>query len=295
VSSEDGESRSDLGLGFPAGFTIDRKSGAAYAELLAESGNVIYELGARVDVPEEFDTEFSPRFGISFRPGAGATRLRASVGRGFKLPSFFALATPVVGEPNLVPETVWGADAGIEHEFETAGLTASVTVFYNRFDELITFVGSIFKHANLPDVESGGVEIAIDWKPDGPVSFAASATRQEFDQDFNPSVDDGPPEPLTNRPEWFGSARVLWRINERTRWQLDAQVVSGSFDFLTDPFGGMPVPLAGYQLFGTSASRKVGRRFEVHARVDNLADKDYQPRIGFPGPDRTYRFGLRYR
>ena len=29
--------------------------------------------------------------------------------------------------------------------------------------------------------------------------------------------------------------------------------------------------------------------------VDNLADKEYQPFIGFPGPDRSFRVGVRFR
>ena len=73
-------------------------------------GRVVFELGARVDVPEEFDTEVNPRFGVAYRLRNDATRLRASVGRAFKLPSFFALAVPVFGNPDLQPETVLGAE-----------------------------------------------------------------------------------------------------------------------------------------------------------------------------------------
>lgn len=286
MTSEDGTSRSDLGFGFPAGFAIDRLSGAAYVEMLAERGDVVYEFGARVDVPEEFDTEVSPRFGISYRPGGGATRWRGSVGRAFKLPSFFALATPVVGNPALVPEIVLGADIGVEHRFAATQLTASWTLFYNEFDELITFDGMSFLHVNLPEVVSKGVEFAIDWGGDGPVSFSATATGQDFDNKQSST-------PLTNRPEWFGSARILWRINERVRWQVDGQWVANSFGFLAET--GMVSSMAGYQLYGTSASYKLSDRFELQARVDNLTDKNYQTHIGFDGPGRSYRIGLRYR
>jgi iron complex outermembrane receptor protein/vitamin B12 transporter len=284
VVSEDGESSSDLG--FPAGFSIDRVSGAAYGELTAERGNVIWEAGARVDVPEDFDTEVSPRLGVSFRPGGKATRLRASAGRAFKLPSFFALATPVVGNPALVPETALGADAGVEHRFDAAGLAASLTLFFNRFDDLITFVGSSFIHENVPEVESRGAELALDWQPGGgPVSLAATATRQDFEAE--PAF-----EPLTNRPESFGSLRVLWRITDRARWQVDGQWVAESFDFQAAT--GTAEPTAGYQLYGTSASWRLPGGFEVHARVDNLSDKQYEAHIGFPGPGRSYRVGLQW-
>jgi outer membrane cobalamin receptor len=53
--------------------------------------------------------------------------------------------------------------------------------------------------------------------------------------------------------------------------------------------------MAGYQIYGTSGSYKLSGRFELQARVDNLTDKDYQTQIGFDGPGRSYRIGLRYR
>ena len=49
----------------------------------------------------------------------------------------------------------------------------------------------------------------------------------------------------------------------------------------------------GYQLFGTAASFRFSQNWDVHARVNNLADKAYEPFIGFPGPGRNFRIGLR--
>ena len=51
--------------------------------------------------------------------------LSGSWGRGFKLPSFFALASPVVGNPALVAETSHGWDLGFERGFWTAGSTVA--------------------------------------------------------------------------------------------------------------------------------------------------------------------------
>ena len=59
------------------------------------------------------------------------------------------------------------------------------------------------------------------------------------------------------------------------------------------PVGTTKTP--GYQLYGTAITVKVARGWDVHARVDNLADKEYEPFIGFPGPDRSFRVGLRRR
>jgi outer membrane cobalamin receptor len=75
------------------------------------------------------------------------------------------------------------------------------------------------------------------------------------------------------------------------RCELDGQWVSERFDEQ------IPVPertsVGGYVLIGASASFALNPRWEIQARVDNLADEDYETFIGFPGPDRGARVALR--
>ena len=106
---EDGESRSNFpDLPLDQSYDIDRLLGGLYGEYAIDSGRWLFELGARLDVPEEFDEELSPRAGVSVQL-PHHTRVRASIGRAFKLPSFFALAVPVFGNPDLKPETSLGS------------------------------------------------------------------------------------------------------------------------------------------------------------------------------------------
>jgi len=283
---EDGESNSVFpGVPLDVSYDIDRTSGGLFAEYLIERGRIVYELGARVDVPEGFDTEVNPRFGVAYRLPNDATRLRASAGRAFKLPSFFALAVPVFGNPDLGPETVLGVDAGVEHTFASADLTIEVGVFFNRFEDLVDFDGTLFTHVNVPEVDSRGEELSIRWLAGERLFIQANATHQDFD-------DNAANDPVTHRPEWVGAAQVTWKIGRRTRWNVDGQWVSEVFDFQV-PVVTDTTP--GYQLYGTTVTVEVGQNWDVHARVDNLADKEYEPFIGFPGPDRGFRVGLRYR
>ena len=118
----------------------------------------------------------------------------------------------------------------------------------------------------------------------------ANATHEDFDEQ--------PDDPLTHRPEWFGAAQLVWHIGERTRWSFDGQWVSEAYDFqvplaVMPPFVGTRLT-PGYQLYGTAVNVELARGWDLHARVDNLADKEYQPFIGFPGPDRSFRLGVRY-
>lgn len=274
--------------GGPGSYRIDRSVGAAFAEYLAEHGRVELELGARMDVPEGFDTEFSPRLGVAYRFPDKATRLRCSVGRAFKLPSFFALAYPIVGNPDLQPEVSTGGDVGVEHSFEAARLSTSASLFYYEYEDLVTFDFSlpIPRLVNLDSVRSRGGELSSVWQATDAISLRTNVTYQDVENTATGSA-------LLQRPKWIGGARLGWRIGERFRWSIDGQWVSESLDHQ------IPVltrdHVAGYRLLGTALSVHVTPHWELDGRVDNLLDEDYETLIGFPGPERRFRVGLRLR
>lgn len=276
-------------------YELDRSSGGVFAELLVERGRMLFELGARVDVPEGFDTALSPRAGMTYRLADERTRLRASAGRGFKLPSFFALASPpaLAGNPELDPEKTFGIDAGLEHVFLPNRLEGSLVIFYDRFEDLIDFVfdedpqpgDPPGQHLNRSNVRSYGAELAAGWSPHDRLHFNASLTRQEV-EDLQSA------EPLRHRPEWVGGGFMTWRLAQSLRWEVDAQSVSQSHDQQ------IPVPerrtTAGYTLYGSSLLYRFAPHWQLRGRVDNLADKQYETLIGFPGPERGFRVGFSY-
>ncbi|HLE83812.1 MAG TPA: TonB-dependent receptor, partial [Thermoanaerobaculia bacterium] len=127
LEHERGENESTLllppeaGGALPGDYLLSRTSAGVYTEVIAElteSSPLVVELGLRADFPEGGSEQASPRLGMSWRPGDGRTRFRASAGRAFKLPSFFALASPPAlgGNPELEPETMVGGDLGVERE-----------------------------------------------------------------------------------------------------------------------------------------------------------------------------------
>ena len=97
--------------------------------------------------------------------------------------------------------------------------------------------------------------------------------------------------PLRHRPDYSGSARLLWRASERVRGQIDGQWVSEMFD---QQIGVTRRTVAGSPLFGASVAFDLSLRFGLRTRVDNLTDHAYETFIGFPGPGRAYRVALEY-
>ncbi|MDP6502322.1 MAG: TonB-dependent receptor, partial [Planctomycetota bacterium] len=82
-------------------------------------------VGVRVDDHEEFGTRLTYRVTSAYRFVDAGTRIRATLGTGFKSPSLFHLFSSF-GDPNLRPEKSLGWDIGIDQELWdrlTVGLT----------------------------------------------------------------------------------------------------------------------------------------------------------------------------
>ncbi len=293
VEREEGENRSTLFLpdifgGAVAGdYARTRTTPGVYSELIALRDRLSLELGLRADFPEEAGEELSPRLGLGYRLGSGATRLRASLGRAFKLPSFFALASPPAlgGNPDLRPEEAWGGDFGITHRFDQDGADLDVTVFLQRYKDLVDFDFETFSHVNRSRVRAHGAEMAFTWRPRTAFNAAASLTWQEVE-------DEDTGQPLRHRPRWSGSVRAGWQGKAGFDLAADLRFVSSSVDEQ------IPVPerheVEGYALLGGAAHWRVGSRWLLVARVDNLADESYETLIGFPGAGRSGRLSLRW-
>lgn len=281
----------DFGGPIVGDYDISRTVAGAYTELIADRGPFTFELGSRVDVPED-GAQWSPRLGIGWRPMDGV-RVHASAGRAWKLPSFFALASPSAlgGNPDLRPETVRGGDLGADWRLK-GGVETGLTLFYNRYQDLVDFDFESFTHVNRSEVETRGIEGVLGWHPESlgdRLSVQASTTWQEF-EDLTTHAR------LRHRPEWTGGVRVRWKPAPTFTVDADAQAVSRFFDEQ------IPVPerdtVEAHELVGLGAAwRFTGflSAWELRLRADNLLGEEYEALIGFPGPDRSVRLGLRWR
>ena len=277
-----------LGGALSGDYRLERTTPGAFAELALERGDLVVEAGLRADLPEDAGTEWSPRLGFRYRfPGRGAL-VHGSWSQAFKLPSFFALASPreLGGNPDLRPEESAGVDLGVELESAAGDLGAGLTVFRNRYENLIDFDFDLFQNVNRSSVEAEGVELFARWRPAPVLALAADLYRQELD-------DPGSDRPLLNQPEWIAGARLEWTPAAAVRLWLDGRYVGSSRDRQ------IPVPgrdaVDDYTVFDLALGWEHSARWEVTVRVDNLTDESYEHFIGFPEPGRSVRAGVRYR
>ena len=261
-----------------------RASGGAFGALRLQRGRLLYEVALRADAASSDSLQLHPHAGVVWRTGSGRTRLRGSLGRASKLPSFFALASPPAlgGNPDLKPERTVGGEAGVEQALLGGRLELGAAVFLHEYRDLVDFDFDLFSHVNRAKVRTRGAELTARWRPHATLSVAAEATFVD--------ADDLSGEPLLYEPRWLGGVRVTWQPGERLSLSLEARAVSHYLDRQ------LPVPerstVDGYGLLGFAGSWRLGRGLVLRARLDNLADRSYETRIGFPGPGRSFWAGL---
>ncbi len=283
---EDGFSTGVLAGTIPDNFSLIRDTGDANGVLIYGGHRVNATAGLRLDKTSEFRAVYSPRAGISYRVTERGPRLKATWGRGFKLPSFYAFADKIVGNPLLRPEFSRSFDLGVENDFLKGRLRAGLTVFRNNYTDLVDFSAAIFRLVNRSEARTQGAELALTVPVNSRLEFRAQASYLEWR--LKNTV-----EPLRDIPHWQSGGSINRSITRR--WTSHAEILSVGrrYDFQ------VPVPqqkvAGGYSTASFTSSYEVSDKLTLFARVDNLFNQRYHEYIGFPNPGIYARVGARLR
>lgn len=273
------------GLIIPAGYEFDRSVVGVFGELhyKIDSGPTLL-VSVRRDEPDQESGETTSKVGILHEFKDGQTTVRANWGQGFSLPGFFALASPLVGNPDLLPETSTSFDIGITRLSADKRVGATLTYFHNEFTDLIDFDSTIFMMVNRDGVDADGIEMQLDYKVSENLDLNMQATYTDLSVK-NSDI------PLRQRPDWSGSIAMRWTPAEQ--WLVDASwlYVGETFDssIPTDDLF-----LDSYNRLDVTATLKYSDKLNFLLSVDNLLDENYAEAIGFPSPGIRARLGLRY-
>ncbi|MBL8200783.1 MAG: TonB-dependent receptor [Chromatiales bacterium] len=269
----------------PNNFDLDRDIVGLFAEgRYLPDEQWILQASIRHDDPDEVSGETTGKVGAVYALANGTTRLRANWGSGFKLPSFFALGSPLVGEPDLRPETSSSLEAGLTQLLMSGAAEVSVTLFDNEYRDLIDFDPDTFRNVNRDKVTTRGVELAGTWSAAPDLRLRAHATYTHID------VKDSDRE-LQQRPDWRGGAALRWAPARDWLLDLDWLYVGTVLDS-SIPTG--ILELDAWNRVDLRLSWMATPRLRLAIAVDNLLDADYQEAIGFPAAGVRPRFGVRY-
>ena len=256
----------------------DQRTWAVFGEAKLRLGSATVQLGLRRDDNDVFGAETSARAGASVRVG-DAVRLRASYGEAFRPPTLGELFFPFFGNPDLEPEVSESMELGIE--VARGAVRFELTAFELDQENLIDFDVATSTLGNVFRAESRGVEAALSWRSDL-VRLRLAGTWLEAE-----NLDTG--QELLRRPEQSASlvATVTpgpWSLTGVARWVGDRP------DF--DPATGVRETNPAYLRLDLLARWQASRRLAPYARLENLADEEYEEVLGYPAPGRTVVGGL---
>jgi vitamin B12 transporter len=268
------------GMSFPGRFDLNRGLYGLFAEAhYTASSGLALQAGVRIDEPEDSDTEVSPSVGVLYPFNSGKTVVRANWGEGFKLPSFFALGDPRVGDPDLKPETSRSFDLSVEQSFWDDHALVSVSGFHNRFFNIIDFDEELFRLVNRSEVTTEGVALGLSLQAASSLWFDSHVTYAETDIENTT-------EELRNRPDWRAGVTTTWAPTPELSLALGVLHVDEVFDF-SIPTGDRT--LDDYQRVDLSGTWRSRAGLRLSLAVDNILDADYQEFVGFPAPGTQFR------
>ena len=232
----------------------------------------------------------------------GATRLRGSVGRGIKEPTFFQSYSPSpfsLGNPDLKPERSRGFDVALEQRFARDRVSIEAVYFANHFDDLISLGPSdpatfSARYENIGETRASGIELLGTAAVTGGVRFGWAYTflDSKVIRSTSSSPIFAPGKALYRRPRHSGSVQASFsrgRVSAALGGVFVGSRVDTDFNFPTISSN------SGYATWNASGEFRFARQTAGFVTIDNLADSDYMEPLGYRALGRTVRAGIRTR
>jgi vitamin B12 transporter len=247
---------------------------------------LFFTMGIRHDQHSRFGSAFTFRLA----PGAvlkSGTRLKASLGSGFKSPSLYQLFAPAtawsaMGNEALQPEESIGFDIGIEQTLFRDNLSVGLIYFANQFKDLIEYDWSL-GYVNVAEAVSNGIEFSLTWQHIDRFRLQGNYTLT----DVKNSITD---EPLLRRPKHKANINLLVKLSEKLSTNADLMVVGRRDDIYPYPQRQLADP---YTVINVGINYHLSEKLQVFLRVQNLMDLDYESVLGYGTAKRSVYFGFK--
>jgi len=273
-------------VAFPGSFASTRDRVGTFAEFTWHpvSGWLV-QPSVRLDKDRDFGPRLTPRLGIR-APLAPATFVRLNAGTAYKLPSFYAVSNPLVGNPALKPERAQSADLGLEHRIAEGRGALEIGVFASRYRDGIDFdPGPPPRLVNRSEIRAEGLEAALRLKVAETLELALAGTYADARSEPGGGA-------LRGRARAEGSLRAEWRPSARLKLSAVLAAVGRDFDSSV-PTGDVFLP--SWRRVDIAGRCQIARGISLNAAVDNLLDARYEEAVGVPSPGIRVRGGIETR
>ncbi len=276
---------------------LDAKTDSFAAEYRYDGERFNYSLSGRHDKNSEFDDSNSWRMTGNFK--LSQATLFASVGESIKNPTFterFGFFTNFIGNPDLEPEESLHWEIGARTSLFNDKLELAATYFNadleNEINGFVFDAGTGgFTSGNI-DGESKrkGVELAFGYMQSERFDLRATYTYLDAtEQDFK-----GSDITEVRRPEHTGSLTMNYRW-QQAGLNFAVSYTGAQEDNFFPPFPPFQerVELNAFTLVSLSGYYNLNDLVTVTARIENLADEDYEQVYGFASPGIGGHLGFR--
>ncbi|WP_287069298.1 TonB-dependent siderophore receptor [Methylobacterium sp.] len=274
---------------------IDRSNGntGGFAELQAQPFERAFLVAnIRHDANDQFGGATTFRVAPSYILPYTETRLKGSVGTGFKPPTLSQLYQDYpgfrfFGNPNLRPESSFGFDAGFEQPLFGGAATVGATYYETDFRDLIqtVFLPTSSTYVNVGRAVAYGAETFVTvrfneaWS--GRIDYTNTVTKDEIAG-----------QELLRRPRHKVSGTAIWNLMPGLT-MTGTLVVLGSFVDGNRDFSVSRLKAPGFATVNLSATYAWSETLSLFGRIDNLFDQRYQNPTGFRGPGLAVYGGVR--
>ena len=257
-------------------------------------GPVSANVAVRHDIFSEFKDATTFRVALRAELGHGLA-LAGSYGEGIAQPSFFDLfgffPPTFIGNPSLKPESSRGGEISLRYSAEQFG--GSVTYFRQRLkDEIATIFLPDFTSTTLnADGKSKRHGIELEGYYHHSDAFRLSLNYAWLDAS-EPDVGNGQLKEQ-RRPKHSGSVAadgVSGRFTYGAAIAYTSERTDTNFDIIPSAL----VKLDPYWLANARIAYKIADPVEVHLRVANAFDDDYQDVFGYRTEGRSIHAGVRF-
>lgn len=282
-ADEDGGMNSIIDFGFlvPASYKLTRDSHAVFAEIGIDFiDKLAITAGIRHDKAEQLSvttTRFIGQYDLN-----ADTSVSFQFNEGFKLPSFFALAHPFVGNSELMPETSENYDISIERQFLTNKLLSRFSLYKNTYSDLVDFDAIAFTNVNRDRVRVQGVEVYLAFDASSQLHLTGQVSFNDIDTFEADTV-------LRRRPKLKASLLARYNMHDDLSVTGRYTVNDGYYDS-SIPTG--MVKMDGVSRVDLSGNWQVSHDLSLRLNINNVLDVDEEESIGFENSGRSMTLSL---
>jgi outer membrane cobalamin receptor len=265
----------------PNHFSLNRTLWAGFGEARYQV-TPAFSLSGSARYDDTGDTNhFSPQVRADYALADWGTQFQLIWAKAYKLPSFYALGNPIVGDPTLKPEEAENFEGGVTQKLWDFGVLKA-EAFATNYRDLIDFrPGAVPKLVNLSTVHTRGIETSLEVTWDTLTVTPRLSYTNARNQLTGAS--------LRDVPSWLAGGTLLWKPIADWTVSFDVNHVGSMVDNSV-PTG--DVTLGSHTRADLAVEYKVLPNLGLHLGVDNVFDQRYEDVVGFPAPGAIVRGGI---